>query len=168
MLQNMDCYAVLEVPPTASTAVIRAAFRELAHKWHPDKCDVPKIEANQRMAEINLAWEVLRRPETRRLYDDARANGRTWLPVNLDGDFSIWTDSREGVPKMTVVDSGCVRSLGHDGGTNLYIEFRMGGLYVYRGVPRNIFHALMHAKSQGKYVIYNIVSGPYLCKRIGA
>jgi curved DNA-binding protein CbpA len=168
MVLSMDCYAVLEVPSTASTAVIRTAFRELAHKWHPDKGDVPDAEANRRMAEINIAWEVLRKPETRRLYDDARANGSSWLPVNTNGDFSIWTPARDDIPEMTEVDSGCVRSVGHDGNSKLYIEFRMGGLYMYRGVPLLLYKSMMRSASQGKFVIYNIICGPYDCKRIGA
>ena len=169
MSLTMDCYAVLEVPPDASTVAIRAAFRRLAQEWHPDRNPASQAEANRHMSEINLAWEILKSPETRRMYDEARASGSQWLPAAVNAGWAPRSSRSHGdVPPMTDVDSGCVRRIGHNGLSELYIEFRTGGLYVYRGVPVTVYRALLHAKSKSRFVIYNIVSGPYLCKRIGA
>jgi len=69
-----DYYKILGVPKTATDKEIKAAFRKLARKHHPDvnKGD-PKAEA--RFKEINEANEVLSDPEKRNRYD---ALGPDW------------------------------------------------------------------------------------------
>ncbi|MHB8635771.1 MAG: DnaJ domain-containing protein [Fimbriimonadaceae bacterium] len=164
----MDCYAVLDVLPTASTTTIRATYRRLAQEWHPDKHLGAKAEATRRMSDINLAWEILKSPETRRLYDEARATGTQWVPVGRDGDgIRRATRIHADAPIMLEVDSGCVHSVGHDGRNKLFIEFRSGGLYAYDDVPPTLYRDLLREKYKGRFVIFNIVSGPYQCKRIG-
>jgi curved DNA-binding protein CbpA len=165
----MDCYAVLEVEPAASTVAIRAAYRRLVQQWHPDKNPESRTEATNRMSELNLAWEILQDEQSRKMYDEARASGSQWIPTGKSGDgIRRAARSHADAPVMLEVDSGCVRSIGHDGLNKLFIEFRSGGLYVYRGVPATLYAALLHSKSKGRFVIFNIVSGPYQGKRIGA
>ena len=50
----MNAYSVLNVPPTATKAEIRAAYRALARRWHPDRfMEGPERDwANEKMAEI--------------------------------------------------------------------------------------------------------------------
>lgn len=59
----MDPFAVLGVEPTASEADVAAAYRELAKEWHPD---VRGDAGLARMAEINVAYELLRAGAVRR------------------------------------------------------------------------------------------------------
>jgi molecular chaperone DnaJ len=60
-------YEVLGVAPSASTEVIRSAYRTLARLHHPD---VSKLESSPReMADINNAWSVLSDPVARFNYD---------------------------------------------------------------------------------------------------
>jgi curved DNA-binding protein CbpA len=66
---GVDLYSILQVHPTAETAVIRAAYRALAMKHHPDAGG-----SASKMAEINEAWATLRDPLRRRRYD--REQGR--------------------------------------------------------------------------------------------
>jgi len=67
---EFDAYKTLQVDPEADQEVIQAAFRRLAQKWHPDVAGGP--EAAARMTAINRAWEVLRDPDRRAMYDRAR------------------------------------------------------------------------------------------------
>ncbi len=60
-------YQVLQVDPAADPDVIEAAYRRLARRYHPDVDASP--DAAARMARINAAYQVLRRPETRAEYD---------------------------------------------------------------------------------------------------
>jgi hypothetical protein len=53
----MDPFAVLGVAPSASEDEVAAAYRELAKEWHPD---VRGNAGLARMAEINVAYELLR------------------------------------------------------------------------------------------------------------
>jgi len=53
----VDPFTVLGVAPGASPDEVAAAYRELAKAWHPDR----RGEAGEeRMAEINVAYELLR------------------------------------------------------------------------------------------------------------
>src|ERR671929_1886450 len=59
----MDPFAVLGVDPGAPDAELAAAYRRLAKRWHPDRGGGE--EAARRMAEINVAYELLRAGEIR-------------------------------------------------------------------------------------------------------
>lgn len=54
----MNAFQVLGVPITADRDQIRAAYRALARRWHPDRfMDGPERDwANNKMAEINAAY----------------------------------------------------------------------------------------------------------------
>jgi DnaJ-class molecular chaperone len=66
-----DYYKVLQVDAEADPEVITAAFRVLARRLHPDR-DLTGVH-EIRMSELNRAYGVLRKPETRRDYDAERA-----------------------------------------------------------------------------------------------
>jgi len=54
----MDPFTALELPPGATAEEIAAAYRQLAKRWHPDRGGGTAAAA--RMAEINVAYDVLR------------------------------------------------------------------------------------------------------------
>ncbi len=66
----LDPYEVLQVRPDAHAAVVQAAFRALAALRHPD-ADA-SAEATARMAELNIAYAMVRTPEGRSVYEQAR------------------------------------------------------------------------------------------------
>ena len=66
-------YRVLHVDPSADCATIRAAYRALAAIYHPDHAGA---DGEQRMRELNRAWEVLGNPERRAAYDAVRRANR--------------------------------------------------------------------------------------------
>jgi hypothetical protein len=56
-MEAVDPFSVLGVTPGASADEVAAAYRDLAKAWHPDR----RGEAGEeRMAEINVAYELLR------------------------------------------------------------------------------------------------------------
>ena len=71
MPETPDAYKVIQVDPEAEQEVIRAAYRRLARKYHPDLAG--GTEAAARMAAINAAWELIGEPAARAVYDRARA-----------------------------------------------------------------------------------------------
>jgi molecular chaperone DnaJ len=84
-----DHYSVLGVPPTADAAEIKAAYRRLVKRHHPDAGGDP-----QRILALNAAWEVLGDGDRRRRYDaehgrapsaDHRASGPGQAPASGDG-----------------------------------------------------------------------------------
>jgi curved DNA-binding protein CbpA len=66
----VDPYQILQVAPTAEQEVLRAAYRALALKYHPDRD--ASARAVRRMIELNQAYEMVREPELRAQVDKAR------------------------------------------------------------------------------------------------
>jgi len=62
-----DYYAILQIQKTASQNEIKNQFRSLAKKWHPDRKQ--SDDAEKKMAQINLAYEVLSNTKRRKMYD---------------------------------------------------------------------------------------------------
>ena len=66
--QNLpDYYAILQIQKNASQNEIKTQFRNLAKKWHPDRKQ--SDDAEKKMAQINMAYEVLSNPKRRKMYD---------------------------------------------------------------------------------------------------
>jgi len=63
-----DFYSVLEVERTASDDDIKKAYRKLAMKYHPDRNNGAK-DAEERFKSITEAYDVLRDPQKRAVYD---------------------------------------------------------------------------------------------------
>ena len=56
----MNEYEVLKIPVTATPDEIRAAYRNLARRWHPDRfmAGPERDWANEKMAQINAAYRA--------------------------------------------------------------------------------------------------------------
>ncbi len=69
-----DYYQVLDLPRDANEADIKKAYRRLAMECHPDRNNGDKA-AEERFKEITEAYDVLRDPEKRAVYDRYGAAG---------------------------------------------------------------------------------------------
>src|ERR1700742_1363585 len=70
----IDYYKVLGINKNATADEIKAAYRKLARKHHPDLNPNDK-EANKKFQQVNEANEVLSDPEKRKKYDQY---GKDW------------------------------------------------------------------------------------------
>jgi curved DNA-binding protein CbpA len=104
-----DLYEVLQVHRRAELDVIRAAYRALARKHHPDFGG-----DGARMVEINDAWRVLSNRDTRAAYDaqlvkshNRRSTDRM-VPSPIAGYAPSPTRSEPSTPTFgaTVIDFG--------------------------------------------------------------
>ena len=66
-----DYYKVLDISINASNDEIKKAFRSLAKKYHPDRNQGDK-DALRKFQEVNEAYEVLSKEESRKKYDQER------------------------------------------------------------------------------------------------
>lgn len=69
MATKRDYYEILGLSKTASEAEIKSAYRKLALKWHPDKHQENKADAETKFKEINEAYQVLSDAKKRQSYD---------------------------------------------------------------------------------------------------
>lgn len=67
MAIKKDYYEILGVPKDASQEDIKKAYRSLAKKYHPDVCK--EANANEKFAEIQVAYDCLSDPDKRANYD---------------------------------------------------------------------------------------------------
>lgn len=68
---NKSYYQVLEVEPSASAEKIKEQYLFLVQAWHPDKFSKAeqKAMAEEKVKEINVAYDVLKDPGKRAEYD---------------------------------------------------------------------------------------------------
>lgn len=69
-------YRILDVRPSAKTPEIKAKYKELARRHHPDKQCHDLSKATERMAKINEAFAVLRDTVSRKAYQKAFLSGK--------------------------------------------------------------------------------------------
>ena len=84
MADGESLYDVLGVPRDASPADVKAAYRRLAQRWHPD-VNAGSPDAAAQFRRIGEAYGVLSDPDQRRAYDHAGA-----------GRGAYWQDRRPG------------------------------------------------------------------------
>src|SRR5215204_29168 len=89
-----DFYAVLEIPRGASEDEVKAAYRKLAMRYHPDRNNGSK-EAEEKFKEITEAYDVLRDPNKRAAYDrygeaGLRGGGGGYHHVDLSEALGIF------------------------------------------------------------------------------
>lgn len=72
MGKNLNYYEILEVARNASPAVIRAAYKTLMQRCHPDKRRNSDADQEQVLL-IRRAYDVLSDPDRRRAYDELLA-----------------------------------------------------------------------------------------------
>lgn len=90
-----DPYTVLGVLPHAEDVVIKAAFRALAQRYHPDKLSGSVAPRTTTMAQLNAAYQTLSDPTARARYDQkkaALAGRRPYAPerdTHTDKAFSM-------------------------------------------------------------------------------
>jgi curved DNA-binding protein CbpA len=80
ILEELDYYQVLELPPDAPTSAIRIAYHAVSRRFHPDAHRDAPTEMQQHVARIAKrvaeAYSVLRDPRRRQVYDRQLAGDR--------------------------------------------------------------------------------------------
>jgi uncharacterized protein len=96
MRTDIDYYALLELPPTASSEEVEAAYQRLMRAWHPAnyRPEAPRGVrdlAAERTKQLIEAREVLLDRERRRAYDEQRTQGRAASPARPEAPGSELT-----------------------------------------------------------------------------
>lgn len=106
-----DYYAVMGVKPDASAHDIKMAYRRLARKYHPDLNKADDAEKN--FKELGEAYEVLREPEKRKLYDQMRVQPQPSQGHSHAGSehASAWYDWGSEAPSSGEFDADLFASI---------------------------------------------------------
>ncbi|MEZ4741187.1 MAG: molecular chaperone DnaJ [Bdellovibrionota bacterium] len=67
-MAKADYYELLNISKSASSGDIKAAYRKLALKYHPDR-NPGDLEAEEKFKEVSEAYEVLSSPDKKSIYD---------------------------------------------------------------------------------------------------
>jgi len=88
-MEYKDYYNILGVSRDASQDEIRKKYRKLAAKYHPDKNPDDK-SAEEKFKEIGEAYEVLKDPEKRKLYDQVGSDWKKYQQAGASADDFNW------------------------------------------------------------------------------
>ncbi len=72
MVERRDPFKILQVQPDADLDVVRAAYRALARRIHPDAGAPLDEAAERRMSDLNWAYALVRDPMKRRQWEEDR------------------------------------------------------------------------------------------------
>src|SRR5438552_3579683 len=91
-----DYYEILGVTRTASADEIKRAYRRMAMKYHPDRADGDKSQAELKFKECAEAYEVLSDDNKRRRYDQFGHQGvqgaHDFSHMDVGDIFSMFDD----------------------------------------------------------------------------
>jgi len=95
-----DYYAILGVLPSAEAETIQAVYRALSKKYHPDVSQQNRAEAEEKIREINEAYEILSDASKRKQYDKERGQTESQHSKYYEEDVDQKTASQYSDPKI--------------------------------------------------------------------
>ncbi len=131
---NADLYKMLGVERDASAAEVKAAYRRLAMKYHPDQNPGDTV-AEERFKEVKHAYEVLSDPAKRRAYDRLRRRTGSGGGPNFD-NFSELFDILNSV--ISAGFGGLGKAKSNARGENIRVKLSIPLEEALTGVRRDV------------------------------
>ena len=157
-------YQILEVEPDASEQKIREQYMFLVQAWHPDKFSKAdqKARAEERIKEINAAYDMLRDPGRRAEYDQSlqsskKKNARQAVPPRQPSPTPVGSRPTPASPmiKKSTRSKGLFGSLGvfgSDSSTDDKVRVFINGRGYFLGMDELVgarVQYFLNGESQG-------------------
>jgi molecular chaperone DnaJ len=136
-----DFYQTLGVPRTSSDADIKKAYRKLAMQWHPDRNNGSQ-DAEEKFKAITEAYDVLRDPDKRAMYDRygeaglRGGGGAGFHHVDLSEALNIFMRDFGGFAGLGDLFGGGARSTGPRAGQDVKLSVELTLNEVAEGVQK--------------------------------
>jgi len=135
-MDQIDYYKVLEIEPGTEADKLKAAYRDLAFQYHPDR-NKGNPAAAEKMKQVNEAYAVLSDPEKSRAYDALRdqygnAAHDHFRKSYTDQDIFTGSDINQIFEEMA-------RSFGFRGSEEVFKEFYGKGFRTFQYRRPGIF-----------------------------
>lgn len=124
-------YDILEIKENASIEIIKAAYKTLAKKYHPDNWQGKEDFANQRFVEIRKAYEVLSDEISKKQYD-------AQLKQERNQSFECHTEKHEMSSNEKATNKDEVKSRKQDGPV----------MSVLKSIGKSILHSWEKAQKE--------------------
>ena len=121
-MEYKDYYKILGVSRDASQDEIKKKYRKLAAKYHPDR-NPDDDTAEDKFKELGEAYEVLKDPEKRKLYDKVGSDWKKYQQAGASADDFNWSQyaGQGGGQRVNMED--VFGSGGHRGGGSPFSSF---------------------------------------------
>lgn len=140
-MEYKDYYSILGVSKNANKDEIKKAYRKNAAKLHPDR-NPDDPNAAKKFSELGEAYEVLKDPEKRKLYDRV---GKDWKQYQRAGEAGGFDYSQYG--------------FGGNSGQRVHYEGDIGDLFGGTGGFSDFFESLFGAGFSTRRQKYNTGTG---------
>src|SRR5688572_11848700 len=142
-----DFYSTLGVPKTASDDDIKKAYRKLAMTYHPDRNNGSR-DAEEKFKEITEAYDVLRDPNKRAMYDrygeaGLRGGAGGYHHVDLAEALSIFMRDLGGMAGFSDLFGGRPGQTGPRTGSDIRISLPLRFGEVETGVEKTVTAKLL-------------------------
>lgn len=142
-----DFYSTLGVPKTASDDDIKKAYRKLAMTYHPDRNNGSR-DAEEKFKEITEAYDVLRDPNKRAMYDrygeaGLRGGAGGYHHVDLAEALSIFMRDLGGMAGFSDLFGGRPGQTGPRTGSDIRISLPLRLAEVETGVEKTVTAKLL-------------------------
>lgn len=154
-MEYRDYYKILGIAPDAEPGEIKRAFRKLARKYHPDINE--SAEAEAMFKDVNEAYEVLKDPERRAVYDQLGKPGPGSQdgfrpPPGWEGGFEFTGSGPEGAEAFSDFFESLFRRRGQPfggSGADQHARLQLDIEDAYRGATRVLTLRVPQAAADG-------------------
>lgn len=159
-----DYYKIMGVSSNADPKEIKMAYRRLARKYHPDISKEPNAE--EKFKEVGEAYEVLKDPEKRKVYDQYAANWEAQQRGQASSHRPIWEDYNGGEQYQYSHDffESLFGAAPHfrqqrRGGADLHGSVAINLEEAYNGAVKEIYLPATHLKGKTQTLKVKIPAG---------